>query len=292
MTTQLVSYHVTEAQIAATREACAALTADTPAGYEAVRQAIAHLRDTRGAIERRRVELKADALAWGRSVDAEAKRFTALLAEIEEPLKAKKAVIDDEKARLKAEADAERLRVLEAEICANQERQEAEARAAREAEEARLAEERARLDAERAALAEERRQADEAARVAREQREADEAALRAERDALDAERRAVEAERARAEREEFERQARIKAEADAAAKVEQDRIDALERQARLDALRPDLEKVDAFTAALRAVPVPKVKSKKLAALLADGAAGVAAVADRIDQSVQSAKAAA
>ena len=218
-TTQVVRYDVSEAAIAATKARCAELSADTPKGYEEVRLALADLRGTRVAIEKRRVELKAGALAFGRLVDVEAKRFTALLMEIEEPLSQKKHDVDYEKARVKAEAEAAKQRELEAKI-----------RAEHEAEEARLAEERARLEAERQELAEARRQADEAARV---QREAAEAALnvererlaaeqrvieakqRAEREAVEAERRAVAAEREKAERAEFERQAKIKAEAEA-----------------------------------------------------------------------------
>src|SRR5579863_5138042 len=100
-TAELVTYSITDADIAATQAAYAGLTADTPKGYEEVRLAIAHCRDTRVAIEKRRVELKADALAWGKKVDAEAKRITTLLEEIEDPLKAKKQAVDDEKARLK-----------------------------------------------------------------------------------------------------------------------------------------------------------------------------------------------
>lgn len=306
----LVTYDVTEAQIAATREQCAALTADTPKGYEAVRVAIAHLRDTRTAIERRRVELKADVLVYGRLIDSEAKRFTALLMDIEDPLKAKKAVIDDAKARLRAEAEDTKRRAMEADIAAKRAMEEAEAKALRDAEDARLAVERARLQAEREALAEQRRQADEAARVQREAAEAAhaeerarlveerrldairrqqiEAEQQAERDRLDAERRAVSAERERADRAEFERQARIKADADAAAKAEADRVAAAERQARLDALKPDVEKVRAFAQAIRALPVPKARTKEgktwiatAVATLESAAAGLETLAARV-----------
>ena len=69
-TTQLVNYNISEAVIAATKARCADLSADTPKGYEEVRLAIADLRSTRVAIEKRRVELKTDALAYGRLVDS------------------------------------------------------------------------------------------------------------------------------------------------------------------------------------------------------------------------------
>jgi len=163
----LVKYDVNEAALAKTREECATLTCDTPQGYEAVRVAIGHLRTTRVAIEKRRVELKADALAFGRLVDSEAKRFTAMITEIESPLAAKKAAVDDEKERIKREAEAEKIRALEAEIAANRARQEAEAKALRDAEEARLATEREALRIERERLAAEQAKLD-AARKAEE----------------------------------------------------------------------------------------------------------------------------
>ena len=211
----LVKYDVTEAAIAVTKARCADLSADTPKGYEEVRLALAEIRGTRVAIEKRRVELKADALAFGRLVDSEAKRYTALLLEIEEPLSQKKHDVDYEKARVKAAAEEARQAEIAAKIRAEREAEEAKLRAAREADEARLATERKALEAERAALAEaravleaarraeeERQRAEgEALRVElKRKREADEAAARAERDAIEQERRKVAAEREKAER--------------------------------------------------------------------------------------------
>jgi len=270
-TTVLVKYDVDEAALALVRETCAVMTADTPAGYEEVRVAIGHLRDTRVSVEKRRVELKADALAYGRLVDCEAKRVTLLVTEIEDPLKAKKAAIDDAAARIKAEEDAAKLRIIEAEIQANRDKQEAEARAIRDAEDARLAAERAALAVEREALAAERAKADaqrqaEQARVAAEQAKVAED-QRIEREALDASRREIEQARQAAERVEFERQAKARAEKDAAEKIERERIETLRRKAELAALLPEVEKVRAFVAAIRALICPTVKSRKLYAAL-------------------------
>ncbi len=263
--TALVTYQVSEAQIADFKAKCTDLTTDTPEGYEQVRLAIASLRDTRTSIEKRRVELKADALAYGRLVDSEAKRYTGLLLDIEEPLKVKKAVVDDEKARVKAEADRIKLEALEAEIRANREKQEAEQRALRDAEDARLADERRRLEAERAAMATERlevearqRAQQEAARI---EREALEAAQRVERAKLEEERRALALDRELAERAEFERRARIQAEADAKAKAEREELERLEREARIQAVLPDAKKLEAYAAALLAVPLPLLRTK-------------------------------
>src|SRR3954464_5397436 len=92
-----ISFGVSTAEIDAVRERYAALEATTSAGYEEVRQAIAVVRTTRVNIEKRRVELKAEALAYGRQVDNEAKRWSTLVESIEAPLVAKKQAVDDEK---------------------------------------------------------------------------------------------------------------------------------------------------------------------------------------------------
>lgn len=280
---ELVTYPVTVEAIAEAKAKYAGLSCDTPAGYEQVRLAIAHVRTTRVAVEDRRVALKADALAYGRLVDSRAKEITALLVEIEEPLKAKKQAVDDEKARARAEAEAAKLRALEAEIAARRAAQEEEARLVREAEEKRLAEERAALEAERAKLAEaqaaleaaraaeaaawKRAEAERIARMEAERKaEADriEAAARAERDRLEAERRA-EAERQRAER---------------------DRIAAEKRAAEIAALRPDLEKIAAFSAQIRALVPPEMADPRLTRELIAPSAALARVADDLDDLVR------
>lgn len=269
--TKLITYNVSASDIVATKEQFASLTADTPAGYEEVRKAIAHCRNTRVAIEARRVELKADALEFGRRVDSIAKELTGMVLEIEDPLKAKKQAVDDEKARIKAEAEAEKRRALEAQLEAQRAAREAEERAKREAEENRLAEERAALEAERQRLAAmqaelDARKREEEARIAairaaeREQieaeRKAEQARIDAEREKLAAERRAEE-ERQRAERRALEEQrkaeeARQRAEREAI-EADRRRIEAekaaaeraeFERQARITAERQARERLE------------------------------------------------
>ena len=58
----LVRYHITAEDISKTTAAYGALAADTPAGYEQVRKAIAYCRTTRVSIESKR-----KALAWSRT---------------------------------------------------------------------------------------------------------------------------------------------------------------------------------------------------------------------------------
>lgn len=248
-----VEYPVSEKEIAAARAKYGAITFDTPEGYEEGRIALANLRTARTSIEKRRVELKADALAYGRKVDDVAKRLTLLVSEIEEPLKDRKAAIDDAKARAaRAAEDAARAAA------------EAKAKAEREAEEKRIADDRAKLEAQQAIFAEaqrkadeERRQADERARVeservAAEQREA-QAKIDAERAELEAQQRAVRekeetAARAERERQQAERD-RLAAEERAAAEAEAAAAEA----ARLEAMRPDIDKIHGFAGEIRAL---------------------------------------
>ena len=170
-----IEYPTTEAEIARVRADYAELAAGTPKGYKAVVEAIAVLRGTRTSIEKRRVELKASALEFGRKVDAAAKKLTALVSDIEEPLKAKKQAVDDEEARIKREAERAEMLALEAKLKAEREAEEARLKAAREAEEARLKEqaerqraEQKRIDDAREALEQQQREvAAQAAEVAR-----------------------------------------------------------------------------------------------------------------------------
>lgn len=149
MTTAIqVVYPITEADITARFAGFAELTADSPQGYKAVQAAIGELRSARVDVERRRKDLKAESLEYGRRVDEVAKYLTGLIEAIEHPLKAKKAAVDEEKARIKAEKEAAERAAIEAKIRAEQEAETARLKA--EAE--RLAQERAALEAERAAL--------------------------------------------------------------------------------------------------------------------------------------------
>src|SRR5688500_8212852 len=125
-TSLVVAYPITVEEI---RAACAKYTDlkfDTPADYLIGVKAIAHLRETRVAVEARRKELKAESLERGRKIDAVAKELTALLESFEEPLKARRQLVDDGKERAKAAKEAAERAKVEEEI-----------RLAREAEESR-----------------------------------------------------------------------------------------------------------------------------------------------------------
>lgn len=77
---------------------------DDRQGYITVNDARKIIKEKRVAVEKKRVELNADALAYQRTVNTEAKRITALLEPIESQLEAKIKAIDTEKERLKQEA--------------------------------------------------------------------------------------------------------------------------------------------------------------------------------------------
>lgn len=137
LTTIQVVYDVTDDAIALKRGKYALLKADTPQGYKEVQLAIADLRETRVAIEKRRKELKADSLEYGRKVDTVAKLLITQIEDIEKPLKALKSAVDEEKAQAKAAKEAAERQALRADL---------------DAEAARLAAERAEFEAERERL--------------------------------------------------------------------------------------------------------------------------------------------
>lgn len=311
----LVRYSVTDADIEAAKQRYASLEATTPQGYEAVRAAIRELVSTRTAIEKRRVQLKADALEWGRKVDGEAKRLTAMLLEIEEPLKAKKQAIDDEKERARREKEEAERRAIEEQLRLQREAEEARLKAERDAEEARLKAERERLEAEKARLAEiqqkiERQQAEAKAKAeeeARIEREREEAARR-ERERVEAERQAEERRRWEAEQKaERERLAKIEAEQKAEREriaAEQAKLEAERRavaeakeaerkareeaerkaaeEARLAAIAPDAEKLKSLALQLRAIAAPAMSTDEGRGVLDSAMKQLCRVADFLE----------
>lgn len=259
-----VVYSVTDAAIAEMKQELTGLTADTPANYEKVRLGIAQCRGYRVDIEERRKELKAPALEYGKKIDDEAKRVTALLVAIEDPLQIEKDKADAEKARIKKEKEDAIKAKMEAEIKAKREAEEAEAARikaendeAERVERARIAEEQ-RIESERLAT--------ERARLEAEQAIVDEQ-NRAMQVKLDEEAAALKAEREQIERERFERETKLKAEREATEKVEREaaekkaREDAAKAEAeRLAAMAPDREKLAGFALVLRSLKPPMVNS--------------------------------
>lgn len=76
---------------------------DDKKGIKAVNEAISIVRGLRTSVETKRTDLKSFYFETGKGIDAEAKRIQSLIADIEEPLKAKKTAIEDEKKRQEEE---------------------------------------------------------------------------------------------------------------------------------------------------------------------------------------------
>ncbi len=119
---QISEYTQTAAAIAILREKHSGpFEVTTTKGMNAAKEARAEVRGYRVALEKVRVELKAPALERSRLIDAEAKRITAELLAIEEPIdeqiKAEEQRKEEEKAA-KAKAEAARLAAISAKISA------------------------------------------------------------------------------------------------------------------------------------------------------------------------------
>jgi len=269
---ELVKYNVTDAALQQYRDEFLPLTIngiDDHEGYDKVKDARLFIKGERVNVEKRRVEFKADALEYGRAVDAEAKRITASLVEVEGHLEAEQRKIDDEKARIKFER--EQREKLPARVQALSNIGEAvDESVLLKLNDAGFADLLNRLTAEKL---ERQRLAQE--KIEREQR--------AEQDRIDAEKKAIEQARLEAEREkqrqaeleqakkEAAEQARLDAEREAQRK-ETARLEA-ERQAkaeaeRIEAEKPDKEKLADLSIRILNFPLPEVSTKRAQAKLA------------------------
>lgn len=116
MNYEIIEYQQTAAALALLREKHAGpFDATTKEGMALAKEARAEVRGYRVSVEKLRAELKAPLLERGKQIDAEAKRITAELNEIEEPIdqaiKAEEKRKEEEKAA-KARAEAERVASL------------------------------------------------------------------------------------------------------------------------------------------------------------------------------------
>jgi len=300
----LVKYSPDAAAIAEMKSRFAGIkSADTPEDYERCRLAIRECVQSRGLVEATKKQLKADALAWNRKVDAGYHAVMAQIEAIEKPIRALRDAKDKEaedRARAKVEEEKARLAKIESDRIAAE---EAERKRLRDIEEARIAEERRQLAAEREAARIEQAKRDEEAKerfqaereAQRKIDEAKDAERKAAQDRYEAERRQFEAERAeqqkkldeaaayqaaeyrrireekekieqakRAEQErldriEWEKKEQERMAREHQAKVAQEIVDAANRkkaeaaeQARIEAARPDVQKVNQFGRALGA----------------------------------------
>lgn len=284
--TQVVEYSITDAAIAKMSEAYLSLVItdlENKEEFDAVHSARMAVKGKRIEVDKKRKELKADALAWGKKVQDEANRIFALIEPIESHLKKEENKLVEEQKRL----EAARIAAIKAkiqgfsELCVidgpgtseefaalvskletieikPDEYFEFTAEATEKmsnmlADAKRALETRERLDHEEA---EQKKEAERLAAERKIQAEK-EAELEAAQDKIDAEARKVakeyvELERAkkadqeRRDREEFERKAKIQAEIDAKEKAmreKQEEADA-EQQAKEDDLRREALRPD------------------------------------------------
>ncbi len=222
--------------------------------YKGLTAGIAECRELRVDIEKHRILIKKDSLEYGRKIDAEAKRITASIELVEQPMKDAKAVIDDEKARVKAEKEEAERKELQ--------RIENEKRAKEEAERKEIQRiENEKLKAEQDKLAAERKEHELMVKMQREAEETKQAKAQAERAKLQriedeknvAERKKLDELRAELQRQKDEiaskEAAKLREEREEDRRAQLERIakeDAESKAERLEAVKPELEKLADF----------------------------------------------
>jgi len=124
ITTALQQFNLADSVIAKMREEYMALTIkniDDKEGFKRVHEARMDTKGKRVEVEKKRKELKEEALRYGQAVDGEAKRLTGLLAPIEVHLATEEGRIEAEKQAIKdaeAKALAEKVQARVDELCA------------------------------------------------------------------------------------------------------------------------------------------------------------------------------
>lgn len=106
MTTAIAEYSATDAALAdlRTKYGTAVFDVTTTKGMTEAKQARAELRDYRVSLEKCRVDIKAPALERCRQIDSEAKRITAELSALEDPIDDQIKAEEQRKSREKEEA--------------------------------------------------------------------------------------------------------------------------------------------------------------------------------------------
>lgn len=234
--TQLITYNVTDSVLAELEQKASVLqiaSVEDKVNYELVDTTRKEAKRLKIEVEKRRKELKSEALAFGKKVDEEAEKYSSRLIAIEKDLEAKQEVIDKEKAKIKLAKEQEAklpgrkillteftdgipsdeqiksLSDLEFQSLVQQlvgARQE-KIRIEQEAERKKLEEEKLKIQKE---------QEEQAKKIAEQQ----EAERKAEQERMDAERKKLEEEKAKLE----EEKRKVQEEADRIAKEESDRV--------------------------------------------------------------------
>ena len=320
---QVVVYDITDAAIAKMEDLYMGLTVagpDDEAGFKAVHKARKVVKSHRVSVEKRRKELKADALAWGRKVDGEANRIKDLLKPIESHLTAQEKIVTDEKERQEKEAArlfqekidgrmnqlAQLNAPLPYQTVATMSDEEFEAtltitEGQWKAEQSRIAEEK-RIEAERKAAEDAARKAeDERLEKIRAEQEKQMAEIRAQQEKIDAENAKLKAEKDRIEREELKKQMAKEAleiaQREAKEAFEREKKEAEEKAAaekaeaeRVAALLPDKERVIAWVELMRdSIPKrPAIKDNTIAKLVVECLDEIKALLDELHHFIEEA----
>jgi len=270
----VVKYDITEAAIAEMESQFMGLSItdiENKEQFQIVHDARMVVKIHRVAVEKKRKELKADALAWGKKVDSEAKRIFGMLEPIESHLMAEENKVLEEQKRIEAEnAEKERqiiqnridilfeygvvmpfqevavmaddifnVTVINAKLAYAEERKRlTDEAAARKAEDE-------RLSAERAELEKQRKEQEEKAAARKAELDAIQEKIAADKAALEDEKRGIE----EAKRKEKDLKDRIafeaKAKEEARIKAEQDAIEAAEIAKMEAELKAEAERLEA-----------------------------------------------
>lgn len=232
-------------------------------GQTVVKKARLDVKKHRVAVEHKRKALKADALDYGRKVDSAAKLLTSELLKIEDHLIAEETAVKDEIARITREEEERKQVVLQDRLdklwaveC--KARHDVGAMSDNEFAET-LAKATEHYKAQKAEEAKQEHEAEEAKR----EHEAEDERLAAERKKLEEEKAEleiekaeIEAEKQRVENERVEAVRKVAEEKQREEEVEAEQ----ERQKRLEAMRPDIEKLARIADTLDTIRVPKVVS--------------------------------
>lgn len=302
---EIAKFNLADAAIAEMSSRYLALTIQD--GYEVVHSAKMEVKGKRIDVEKKRKELKEDALRYGQAIDGEAKRLTALISPIEDHLEKEERIYLAAKEAEKAEKErliAEKLQVRVDRLCSygatfngtvftafgiqvahkaigacsdeGFEQFIAQIEKAKEVEEARLKAEDEAKKAEAAHLLKiEEEQELERKRLAKieDQQRAEAARLRAEQDAIEKEKLRLVNEKVREEEEKIRAVELEKAKKEAVAIALKNAADKAEK-ARLAAERkaarqPDQQKIIAYLGELSLVPLPEVKSSEALLLMGE-----------------------
>jgi len=119
MTEQVVNYNVTDAAINEMNKNYMALTITDLADktqLDSVHEARMIVKGKRIDVEKKRKDLKADAIKWGKTVDGEAKRIFKLLEPIETHLSEEENKVINEKKRIKEEEERKEREIIQSRV--------------------------------------------------------------------------------------------------------------------------------------------------------------------------------